>query len=220
VLKLFNFTIEASFTMKKTYFLTLLFSFTVFAQNEAINQVKQLQAKADSHSKTLSFDKAYPLSKKAYELSKKNRIDSLIAISALQLYTICNRIKKSESATYLLEAEGIAIKNKYWELLNQVYLMKGNKHYEKVEDAKALNYYLKIDSVCNKYKIKTPSYASALSNMANVMLYSSTDQDSTNWKKYEFYVRKANTISKEIKDAKGENTTLEQLGILYLKKRI
>jgi signal transduction histidine kinase/DNA-binding response OmpR family regulator len=219
MLKLFNFTIKIVFIMKKRYFLPIFFSFALYSQNTAINQVNQLHTKAESYSKALSFENAYPLAKKAYEISKKNKVDSLVGNSALQLYTICNRIKKSESVAYLIEAESIAIKNKYWELLNQVYLMKGNKHYEKVEDTKALNYYLKIDSICNKYKIKTPSYTSALSNIANVMLYSSTDQDSSNWKKYEFYVRKANFISKEIKDAKGENTSLEQLGILYLKRK-
>jgi len=206
--------------MKKILFLIVLYSSLIFSQNKGgINQWKQFYTIANKNIQSSTFDQAYSTGKEAYKISKKIKNDSLITISALQLYTICQKTNTKEARQYIDEAEKIALTNKFWELLNQVYLQKGNIHYEKVEDNEALKNYLKIDSICVKNKIKSPSYVSALSNIANVILYSSTDQDTSNWKKSEAYIKRAHLISKQIKDSYGENNCLEQIGILFLKRK-
>jgi signal transduction histidine kinase/DNA-binding response OmpR family regulator len=185
------------------YFLAclfLLFYLFSFGQiNPEINNGLKLLKKSKEYQQKRQYDSAYYYGKKSFIIFKTNNNDTLVLQSCLELISLSTHVKKNKYDTYFKIAENIAKKLKKWNLLGAVYSKKGNIYYTNLQDNLAMYYYLKSDSILNKYHIKNKT---AFSNIINItrLLYFSTDVDvdTLTSKKIKTYLLKAIQLAESI----------------------
>ena len=204
--------------MRKIFILFFALPYTVSSQDKQLVQADQLYKKAERNIDLILFKTAYQDAFDAYEIRKANAIDSLIAKSALQLHTICSVIKKADAEKYLVEAEQKGLEPTNWKILTEVYLKKGNYYRTKFEKEKALNFFIKVDSIQSVHSFKDKNLVKAYRSIAILLLYSN-DQDTTRFGKTESYIQKILNISKEINFKNGEIYALELMGVIAVSKK-
>ncbi len=217
MLKLDNFSIQ-NFIMKKFFLLFFVLPYTVSSQDTELTRADQLYKKAEMNIELLLFNTAYQDALGAYEIRKAYAIDTLIAKSALQLNTICLVIKKTEAEKYLVEAEQIGLQLNNYKILSEVYLKKGNYYRTKFEKEKALNFFIKVDSIQSQHKFKDKNLVKAYRAIA-LLLLPASEQDTTRFSKTESYIEKIFNISKEINYKNGEIYALELMGIIEVRRK-
>lgn len=100
-------------------------------------------------SKTLydegKFDSSYRYAQTSYILAKQLKNDSL----QVEMVGILSALEPSleKAISYLAESEPLAIKNKQWKYLENIYYARGDIHYARTKDEKALIHFLKLDSL-------------------------------------------------------------------------
>lgn len=204
----------------KKYFIFLFFIQLCYSQNDKNIAFEKNLKISEEYLKSFQLDSACFYAIKAKDIAEKSSNKKLMLTSYLAVAkALSKKGHKNEAYNFGIKAEKIALEIRSTEPLLSAWLLLGNIHFENVDDDAALKKYLKIDSICLKNQIKSTSHVAALKNISSVILYSSTDQDTSNWSKSEKYIKRAYLLAKKIKDIDGENNCLEQIGILFLKRK-
>lgn len=168
--------------MKKCFHLVfLLVTFICFSQSKTIKQLRKeiitttataKKAKlnfdlADLYRKNLNADSAYFFAKKAYELNRIQKKDSLLLKSTLQLYRLTNTTPQKDSTDYFSIAEKIAHQNKSWQI--EALYAKGQVLYLNNNWAEAFPEFLKVDALSKKHNIKNNTSIEALIKRSEII---------------------------------------------------
>ena len=166
------------------------------------------------------YDSAYFYSKKSYEIAKKLNNKKYLGKSENLLAYISFRMQKKDSvAAYLSKAIKNGLDTGDVEILCNAYLLKGNLHYRKFENEKALQYYYKIDSLTKNKKAYNAALCKSLINTGNLLLRSYSVSDTSYIKKGENYFLRARDVAKQINNKDEENYAISQLGKIYIQRK-
>ena len=114
------------------------------------DSLKALIAKSKKLYEDGKLDSSYNYAKISYNFSKQINADSLqVEISGL-LSTLEPDLDTALS--YIAEAEPLAIKNKQWKYLVNLYHARGSIYYNRTKDERALHHFLKLDSLLEARK--------------------------------------------------------------------
>ncbi|WP_396601339.1 response regulator [Algibacter sp. R77976] len=125
------------------------------------------------------YDSAYVSSKKSFQLLKNLKNDSLTIASALLAAQSKDFLKKLDSTDYIGYSEQLALKNKDWKSLIEIYFTRGNIFFNQSEEAMALPFFLKVDSIAKINSYDNFTTIQSLNKRAEISKLSFT-YDSTN----------------------------------------
>jgi signal transduction histidine kinase/DNA-binding response OmpR family regulator len=132
-----------------------LFFFGVSAQSQSLKDGLHLLEKAEKFNNEKTWDSAYSAAKDGLKIFKDLKNDSLIAKAAIQLVYTTENINYSEQADFYKLAKAKASQLKNPELLAEAYYTKGQALFNNKEMGKAQPYFLKVDSLANRYHFLT-----------------------------------------------------------------
>lgn len=157
-------------------------------------------------------EKSYSLTKELKNKELQGRSENLLAFIYLRLNDYTNAEFYSEKALQNgLEKNDI-------EIISNAYLVRGNIHYIKFENNKALDFYHKIDSITSKKEDYNTALIKALANAGNLVLRSYSVQDTSYISVGESYFKRARDIAKTINNKLEENYAIKQLGKIYAQR--
>ena len=125
------------------------------------------------------LDSAYHYAKINYDLAKLLKSDSL----QVEMVSILSHLEPDldKALYYLEESEKIAIKNKLWKSLVNIYHVRGALYYHRTDDGSALVHFLKLDSLLEvnpRYKFMA---AMTKVSIINVLYDSRTEKDTSSF---------------------------------------
>ena len=130
----------------KHIIIILVMPFFCIGQSEKkIDSLKKLIKTSKTFSDKGQLDSSYHYAKISYNLAKELNVDSLQVEIVGTLSYFEPDLEKALS--YLTESESIAIKNKQWKYLENIYHVRGSLYYHRTNDGSALVHFLKLDSL-------------------------------------------------------------------------
>jgi len=162
------------------------------------------------------YEEALVNTKKSYAIAKSLKNERLQGKSENLLSFIYLRLNDYDNATLFSDkALQTGLKLNEIEIISNAYLVKGNMHYTKFENNKALSYYHKIDSICTRKEDYNSALIKSLENAGNLILRSYSVQDTSYISVGESYFIKARDVAKSINNRLEENYAISQLGKIY-----
>lgn len=139
--------------MKRNIFIFffLISGFILYSQNE---NPRDLLEKSELFYQNKEYDSAYVYALESLELSEKLQIDSLINRSRLELLYPLNKINPSQTDSLYQLVLDSALSGKDNTKITEAYFTRGKLYYGNRDMADALPYYLKVDSMSQKYGFK------------------------------------------------------------------
>lgn len=122
--------------------------FCLGQKGKPLDSLKQLIYTSKEFSDKGQLDSSYHYAKISYSLAKQLKADSLQVeiVGTLSYY----EPDLEKALEYLAESEPIAIKNKQWKYLKNMYYVRGTLFYHRTKDERALVHFLKLDSLLEK----------------------------------------------------------------------
>lgn len=156
----------------------------------------------------LEYDSAFVYAKKGYDYFKSQKNDSLVFVTALELYKINDKLEPKDSTDYFSEAVAIAKKNESKLLDLELYYAKAHLLYVQDEYAEALPLFLHIDSIAKVNNIKNKTVINAIIRRSEISRLKFTRETS---KYAEELLLEALQMAKDIKSEEMVNYTYTYL---------
>ena len=160
-----------------TFFLFMPFVF--YGQNEKkIDSLKKLiRVSKAFYDDEGQLDSSYHYAKISYNIAKQLKADSLQVEIVGTLSFLEPDLEKALS--YLSETEPIAIRNRQWKYLENIYFVRGSMYYHRTKDGSALVHFLKLDSLLEARKDDIFLAAMTKVTIINVLYESRTANDTS-----------------------------------------
>ncbi|WP_179320309.1 response regulator [Winogradskyella helgolandensis] len=163
--------------LRQIVFILLMPWYCVGQSEKEIDALKKLIRTSKTFSEEGQIDSSYHYAKISYDLAKQLKADSLQVeiVGTLSYY----EPDLEKALVYLSESEPIAIKNKQWKFLKNLYYVRGSLFYNRTKDERALVHFLKLDSLLEKRNDDIFLAAMNKVNIINILYDSRTANDTS-----------------------------------------
>ncbi|MFC0605356.1 response regulator [Winogradskyella pulchriflava] len=164
----------------KGVIIILLMPFFCIGQSQVeIDSLKTLISTSKKIYKEGRLDSAYCYAKRSYHLAKASKADSL----QLDIVDLLSNLEPDleKALSYLSESEPLAIKNKQWKYLEDIYHTRGAIYYFRSHYESALSHFLKLDSLLEVRKDNYFLAAMTKVSIVNVLNDSRTAMDTSHF---------------------------------------
>ena len=205
--------------MNKLIYILLFIPYLCISQSKTIEDGLNFFELSLNPAKNHTPDSSYFYAKESLKIFEQLKNDSLCLKAGIQLINLSDRLnKKEENQKYFEYTRDKAVSVKNWRQLSSSYLKKGNFHYNRFEDDKAMDYYLKSDSISTLYHLTDITVISNHMNIARLLMFAEKGDD-PNFKKAEQYILKGMEVAEKQENDVGKAMTYEKYGdFLYRTK--
>ena len=180
----------------------VFFCFSQFnlAQNQA-DDFKTIIDSLQESFKNLKYDKAHAFGESALAIANEAKNDSMQAVANQNMAIVSRKTDPDRFLSLITLSEEKALKANLAELLAKIYSTRANFHYTRYEDAQAMKFLVKSDSVMESNAIVNKATISNLQMLQILVMQSQLEVDSIRNKKALTYIQKSIKVSKQLKDS-------------------